>query len=100
MYHPASENNAEEYHRALQWATSSVDVGGWQFTSGMSFTLPPVAIPPGGYLVVAADTAAFTTAYGAVPQLVGGWSGGLSNRGERIKLVDGMGNESDDFTYS
>ncbi|MGI9240035.1 MAG: tandem-95 repeat protein, partial [Verrucomicrobiales bacterium] len=100
MYHPASENNAEEFIEIFNSGDAVIDVGGWRFTSGINFTLPTAMIPPGGYLVVAADPTAFTDAYGEVPLLVGGWSGGLSNRGERLRLVDSVGNESDDFNYS
>ena len=100
MYHPGSENSAEEYIELFNSGDAPIDVGGWQFTSGLTFTLPSIVVPPGEYLVVAADPAAFTNFYGAVPLLVGGWTGGLSNRGERIRLVDSAGNESDDITYS
>lgn len=100
MYHPQSENNAEEFVELFNRGDAPIDVGGWQFTSGINFVLPSVVIPPGGYLVVAADSAVFTNTYGSAPLLVGGWTGGLSNRGERIRLVDATGTESDDITYA
>ena len=100
MYHPSSELPADEYIELHNIGDAAIDLDGWQFTNGIDFTLPQVVIPPGGYLVVAADTAQFTATYGAVPLLVGDWTGRLSNRGERIKLVDAMGNESDDLTYA
>ena len=60
--------------------------------SGVQFTFPPGAtLAPGGYLVVAADPVEFTNLYGPVDHLVGPWFGSLSNRGERIKIVETAG---------
>lgn len=100
MYHPASENSLQEFIELKNIGDASVDLTGWQFTSGISFTFPSVSIPAGGYLIVAADTSVFTSTYGAVPLIVGNWTGGLSNRGERIKLVDSTGIVSGDITYT
>ena len=60
MYHPASENDADEWIELFNNSAAAVDVSGWQFTSGVHFTLPNgISIPAGGYLVVAANAAQF-----------------------------------------
>jgi VCBS repeat-containing protein len=100
MYHPTSENSAEEFIEIFNKGDAAVDLSGWQFISGISFTFPSVSIPAGGYLVIAADPTTFTATYGATSLIVGPWTGGLSNRGERIRLTDNLGNQSDDITYS
>ncbi len=47
------------------------DLGGWRL-SGLAFDFPPgTVIPPGGHLAVAADLAAFRSAFGASAQAVG-----------------------------
>ena len=71
MYHPSSENPAEEYIELFNNGAAAVDVSGWQFTSGVAFTIPPTpSIAPGGYLVVAANAAAFSAKYPGVTNVV------------------------------
>ena len=65
----------------------AVALEGWQFTKGVSFTFPEASsVPAGGYIVVAANVAAFQAAYPAVTNVVGGWTGSLGNSGEKIEL--------------
>ena len=63
----------------------------------MGFTFPPSSIPAGGYLIVAADPAAFAAKYPSVTAtVVEPWAGRLSNSGERVRLLDAFGVEVDD----
>ena len=78
----------------------AVSVGGWQFTRGISFVLPPITLAPGDYLVVAADVAAFQAKYPGVTNVVGGWTGSLSDSGETIELVDALGRVMDRVQYA
>jgi hypothetical protein len=112
MYHPGfgdigqpgyiPENLAEEYVELFNCGTDPVNLNGWQFTQGVDFTLPNVSIPGQGYLVVAADTAAFLAKYPTVDpaKVVGGWTGQLSNNGEDIELEDAAGTRVDFVSYS
>ncbi|RIK83172.1 MAG: hypothetical protein DCC68_04345 [Planctomycetota bacterium] len=108
MYHPPSENAAEEFIELLNSGTTAVDVTGWQFTKGVSFTIPgidastPRVMQPGDYLVVAADVAAFAAKYpGVNPAIVvGGWTGQLSDRYETIQLDDSVGDQIDEVDYA
>ena len=106
MYHPISDIDGEEYIELHNRGTVPVPMAGWKFTSGVNFTFPAVTIPAGGYLVVAANSATFTATYGSVPLLVGGWTGTLSNSGEKVRLqypnsavADGY-STADEVTYS
>jgi hypothetical protein len=73
----------------------------WKFTDGIDFTFPadvPVTISAGGYLLVVKDPEAFAWRYPDVPveNILGPYSGSLSNAGERLELsmpgdVDGSG---------
>lgn len=101
MYHPASEQTAEEYLELHNNGTAAVDVSGWAFTNGVSFTLPATTtIPADGRLVVAADSAAFTAKHPGVTNFVAGWTGRLSNSSNKIKLADSAGNPVDEVDYS
>ena len=91
MYHPSSENPAEEYLELYNSGVSPVPLTGWQLTSGVTFTFPTVSIPQGGYLVVAANAAAFSAKYPAVTNFVAGWTGQLSNSSNTITLDDASG---------
>ena len=97
MYHPghvegAPENIGFEYIELYNAGAAPVDVSGWRFTDGVEYTIPTrFPLAPGGYLVVAADVNEFRTRYPAVGNVVGGWTGHLSNNGERIELSDASG---------
>merc|ERR1712078_237088 len=99
MYHPESGETGHEFIELLNMGDGPVSVGGWEFTRGIGMVLPDLVIPAGGLLVVAADIQEFVGLYGEVDLLVGGWSGSLSNRGERIRLVDDKGEQVDEVAY-
>ncbi len=100
MYHPPSGDDADEYIELANISDGALNLRGWSFSAGLGFTFPDVSVPPGGYLVVASDPAQFIVTYGPVENLVGGWTGSLSNRGERIGLVDLRGDPVDELEYS
>ncbi|YCM44110.1 Ig-like domain-containing protein [Verrucomicrobiaceae bacterium 227] len=99
MFQPASGNDLEEFIELTNLGTTPVSLQNWQFDSGVNFTFPTVTIQPGGFLVIAANASAFEAAYGALPNVIGNWTGKLSNSGERIRLIDPSGMEIDEVTY-
>ena len=56
-----------ELHNA---GVGEADLSGWRFTRGVDFRFPNVAIPGRGYLVVAANVAAFRAKYPTVTNVV------------------------------
>jgi hypothetical protein len=102
MYHPADPN--EEYvelHNPTARAISPEnEAGQWRLDGGVEHSFPPgLSIPAGGRLLVVgfdpqaqpSRLAGFMAAYNTgalVPgvDIVGPWSGALSNRGERVAL--------------
>ena len=100
MFNPSSGNAAEEYIELYNAGAGSLPLQGWKFTSGVDLEFPAITIPPGGYLVVAADLQVFEATYGEVAIITGPWRGQLSNKGERIRIEDSLGKEVDDITYS
>ncbi|MHA3772540.1 lamin tail domain-containing protein [Verrucomicrobiota bacterium sgz303538] len=101
MYHPPTENPAEEWVELYNSGGTAVDVSGWQFTSGVQFTIPAgKSIAPGGYLVIAADASAFAAKYPGVSNYVAGWSGRLSNSSNKLTLRDTNGTVINAISYA
>jgi hypothetical protein len=105
MYHPfhvppAAEDTRLEYIELSNTGAGPVDLAGWQISDGVDFVFPAVSLGAGEYLVVAADVNAFTVKYPDVTNVVGGWDGRLSNRGEVIELEDDMGVRIDRVYYA
>ena len=88
MYHPTQPANgpepvAEEYIELFNRGTNTVNLANWRITKGVSFTFAEVPLAPGGYLVIAANLAAFQAKYPAVKNVTGPWTGTLRNSGRR-----------------
>jgi regulation of enolase protein 1 (concanavalin A-like superfamily) len=90
MYKPISGNNDDQYVELYNQGANAVDLGGWQFTAGISFTfIASTVIAPGGYLVVARNA---TNLYAHYPGLnsantTGDFSGTLPHKGGRLALA-------------
>ncbi len=91
MYHPADEDVREEFVELYNSGPDAVALGGWRLSAGVHYTFPPVTLPAGGYLVVAADTEVFRALHPDVTSVVGDWEGILSNSGEKVALEDARG---------
>ena len=67
MYHPLSDQSADEYVEVYNSGAGTVDISGWCF-DGINFCFPgATTIDPGQYLVVSKDAAQFQSTYGAPP---------------------------------
>ena len=101
QYHPINDPE-EEFVELYNTGSESVNLTGWQLSDGIRFVFPEgTTILPGGFLVIAKDEAHFKRAY---PGWVGtsvlfGYSGKLSNKGERIALLRADGTVADEVTY-
>ena len=91
MFNPLGGRPADEWIELFNSSTGLVNLTGWKFTRGVSFTFPNVSLPAGGYLVVAADVAAFRSKYPNVSNVIGGWTGQLANSDETIELTSATG---------
>lgn len=85
---PVSGDAREEFIELLNRGSANVDVSGWQFTAGVSFTFPDgTSIPAGGYLVVAHDAARLKQlAPTLTAPVFGDFTGKLRSGGERLQL--------------
>lgn len=89
----------ELYNRSSQ----SVSLADWQLSDAVRFEFDPgTTVAADGYLVVTNDRTAFLSRYTSVdPAIVlGDFSGKLSNGGERIQLLDEIGNPADEVQYA
>lgn len=100
MFHPTSERVADEWIELHNRSGSAVNLAGWRLNRAVDYVFPNVNLPAGGYLVVAADVAAFNAKYPTVTSVVGGWTGRLSNTRDEIELEDPTGNRVDLVAYA
>ena len=47
MYHPACENDAEEFVELFNAGLQTVELGRWRISDGVNFTFPDVSIAAG-----------------------------------------------------
>ena len=91
--------DAEEWIELYNRSGNAVDLSGFEFEDGVSFTFAPgTTLGAGEYLVVASDAVALAAKYPSI-NIAGEFEGGLSNSGERIQLVDSIGNLADEVIY-
>ncbi len=117
MFHPSSENSREEYLELYNAGPTNVNLSGWQFTKGITFTFPSnTFIKASNYLVLAAESNAFAAKYPGVTNFVAGFitvrttnvatgtytnfENSLSNTRDQLQLEDAAGNVVDNLTYA
>ena len=89
MYNPAHERL--EYIELYNHRAVFEDLGGYAFTNGIEYTFAPgTTLGAHEYLVIALDPNALESAYG-LSDVLGPYTGKLSNSGERIDLSNGNG---------
>lgn len=99
MYQPAGvpENTAGEFIELHNTGAGAVNLSGWKLSKGVDFTFPAgTTIPAGGFLVVVPNV----SAHSGVPNVIGYWTGTLSNSSEVIRLVDAAGETQDEVKYA
>lgn len=87
MYHPSQTNEAAfEWIELRNQLAVDMDISGWSIAGGVDYCFPQnTVIAGGGYLVVASSPADLTAATG-VTNVVGPFTGRLSNSGETLEL--------------
>jgi hypothetical protein len=102
MYHPTPavpEDPRLEWLELHNPGPTAVDLSGWRLSKGVNFAFANTVLPVGGFLVVAADSAAFQTNHPELTNFVGNWTGKLANSGETVELRDALGAVADSLTY-
>ncbi|MCU0644400.1 MAG: CotH kinase family protein [bacterium] len=101
-YHPSTEFQGDgdmyEFVELVNLAEHTVDLSGYQFTNGISFTFPQGSSISGGEYIVIAKTATTYTNNGyQVFQIA---SGKLDNAGEELVFCDSQGAVVDSVCYN
>jgi hypothetical protein len=114
MYHPADSSADEiaagfrdaglfEFIEVKNVGVSTLDLSGVRFANGLDFAFSGSAVTSlsaGDYVVVVKDLEAFEARYGTGLNVAGAYGvDSLDNRGERIRLEDGLGLTIQDFDY-
>ncbi|MFC1634384.1 lamin tail domain-containing protein [Planctomycetota bacterium] len=103
MYHPQAVSDAgepnEEFIELTNIGTETINLNLVRFTNGFDFTFPVLDLAPGEYTVVVQNRDTFGARYGGNINIAGQYSGRLNNAGERITLIDALGQTILDFSY-
>ena len=87
-YHPATNEPALEWLELHNQMSVAVDLSGWWMTNGLNYSFPTGTVIQGrGHLVVAISPATLAAQTG-LTNLLGPFSGRLSNSGEKLELRD------------
>ncbi|HEV7927356.1 MAG TPA: lamin tail domain-containing protein, partial [Verrucomicrobiae bacterium] len=90
MYDPISGNDDDQYIELYNKGTNTINLAGWQFTAGVTFTFPPNAvIGPNGYVVVGKNITNLFAKYTNLnsSNTYGNYGGKLSHNGELVVLA-------------
>src|SRR6266542_5341767 len=86
MYHPATNEAQLEWVELHNLMSVDMDLSGWSLASGIDYTFAEGTIlAGGGYLVVAVSPVTLMAATG-LTNVLGPFSGRLSNSGETLEL--------------
>ena len=89
-----------EYVELQNTGTLPMNLNGYQFDKGITFTFGNYTLQPGARVLVVRNQAAFVSRYGAGLPIAGTYTGALSDGGERVRLLGRLGEVIHDFTYS
>ncbi|MEM7230533.1 MAG: lamin tail domain-containing protein [Planctomycetota bacterium] len=99
MYSPRAENTGGEFIELYNRSDEAVDLTGWSFTRGISFTFPEGTIlAADSYLALARDPVGFEDYYGFAP--IGPYEGRLRGDAETVLLRDPNDNQADRVGYA
>jgi len=90
MYKPITGDTSDTYVELYNKGTGAINIGGWQFVSGINYVFPTnTTISPGGYLVIANNVTNLLAHYANLNpnNTLGNFTGKLSGGGERLALA-------------
>jgi len=101
VYHPEGAHDPNtEFIELKNVGTDAINLNLVHFTRGLDFEFPNLELPGGEHILVVKDIAAFEAAYGPDLNIVGPYTGTLSNGGESVALEDARGESILNFRYN
>ncbi len=98
---PTYNDDDFEFVELRNISAGPIDLGGVRFSAGIDFTFPAATVvPPGGYLLIVENNAAFEERYGTGYPVAGVYANKMSNDGDTLRLVDVGGTEIAHFTFN
>lgn len=97
---PESGSDSTEFIELYNNSANPVDMTGYSFTQGVTYTFPSYTLAAGAYMIVAVDSAVMVDNFGVSSASCRQWtSGGLSNGGEDIALRNASAVQVDSVDY-
>ena len=93
-YHPPGPEAGDlEFIELLNDGDADAELGGWSFVEGVEYRIPDgTRLQAGETLLIASDRRRLLAVFTLdEDRVLGNWTGSLSNRGERLTLVDAEG---------
>jgi hypothetical protein len=98
MFHPATSETNNEWFELKNQMAVDMDISGWRVTKGVEFTFPEgTIVNGGGYLIVAISPATLSAL--GVTNVLGPFSGRLSNNGDTLELRNNNNRLMDSVNY-
>lgn len=94
------DNDDFEFIEFVNTSPTALNLNGFQLVDGVTFTFGNVTLAPGQRALVVENLQAFEARYGTGLNVLGQWSGGLSNDGETVELINGLGAQIVSLTYN
>lgn len=99
MYNDPSPEDSYEFVEIYNNGDEAIDITGYSFSSGITFTFPNYVLSPGKFILVAKNASSFQTTFG-MPAFQWDEQQGLNNSGETITLLDANQMFVDSVAYS
>jgi len=97
---PDVKTESVEYVELYNNGSQTVNLSGWYFSDGISYTFPVgTTLAAGGYLVVAQNPTAVKNKFQLPALPLGPYTGSLDNTGEKLVLRDASGIRQDEVQY-
>lgn len=100
MYHPGNDDDEAQFVELFNTGFQTVDLGGWQFTRGLTHKFPAgTAVSGGGFLVLCMNVARARDVYRFTAPAVQWDMGRLDHGGETLALENSVGTTIDIVKY-
>jgi hypothetical protein len=104
-YNPGKPSNTFtnedfEFIELQNTGATSINLAGYSFTNGISYTFNSGTLAPGEFTVLVKNRTVFESRYGMSVPVAGEYSGSLDNAGEKVTLVGPVLEPVDDVDYS